>query len=465
MYRALVEHLKDIGRRWKPIHLCWLFRALGLPVPRYFVATTDPVFDQESFRFRNDDGSESGATWYAILNADVNDLDNDTNYRLRINVKEQNTAVGKNEDIQFQYSHESGAWTNITTTSSYIKAIASADAGFSHLGNTTQQLTSGGFDATNAACSETGVSGGATLDPPQDSYVEAELCFQVVSADVVAGETIDIRVLFDLALDTWTQVPRITVAVAATTHYLSGSADSVSLLSGKIGVTRDITGTADSITLLSGALGITQQIVGSADSVTLLSGDLTVTTKHLLSGSADSVSLLSGGLRFTHGLSGSADSASLLSGAIDLDIKLIGSTDSMSLLSASLGVIRPLAGSADSVSLLSGTVHLTRGLAGSADSDSMLSGEIRLVRSLGGAAGSISLLSGSCDVAIKLAGSADSVSLLSGTLTTGGVFVPMVVSITVEEYIDVTTQVADFIKAPIIVDDYVEQTITVEDSI
>jgi len=72
-------------------------------------------------------------------------------------------------------------------------------------------LTTGGFDTTNNACSEDGTAGGAALDPPINSYVECELCFQVVSADVANTDTIDIRVLFDGALDTWTQIPRITV--------------------------------------------------------------------------------------------------------------------------------------------------------------------------------------------------------------------------------------------------------------
>jgi len=208
----LFERLKDLGRRWKPIHLCWLFRALGLPVPRYFIGTTAAVYDQESFRFRDDDGSESAATWHGLLNADAADLANDTNYRIRINVKEQNVAVGSNENITFHYSYKGGAWTAITTISSYIKAIASAN--FNDLDESTQQLTSGGFDTTNNAMSETGAAGSNALDPPQASYVETELCFQIVSADVANGDTIDIRVLFDGALDTWTEVPRITVLKA-----------------------------------------------------------------------------------------------------------------------------------------------------------------------------------------------------------------------------------------------------------
>lgn len=168
-----------------------------------------PYFIQDGFRFRKDDGSESEATWYAILNVDVNDLDTDTNYRIRISVI-TTVSNGKDENITYQYCYNSGAWTNITTTSSYIKAIASGDAGFNDGDDTTQQITSGGFHGVDC-CSEDGDCGGKSTDPLVNSHVETELCFQVVGADVSSDDTIDIRVLFDNALDEWTEIPRITI--------------------------------------------------------------------------------------------------------------------------------------------------------------------------------------------------------------------------------------------------------------
>lgn len=457
----LIERIKQLGRIWKPVHLCWLFRSLGLPAPPYFIGTTAAIYDQESFRFRDDDGSESGATWYAALNTDVNDLTNDTNYRIRINVKEQNTANGMNENVQFQYSKNLGTWTDITTTSSNIIAIASAN--FNDLDDTTQQLTTGGFDTTNNAMSETGEAGSNNLDPPQDSYVETELCFQIVDADVSGGDTIDIRVLFDLALDTWTEVPRITVAAGATTHQLAGTVDSVSLLSGTINVERSIAGTSDSVSLLSGAIGIIQQISGASDSISLLSGTLDV--KRSVNGTTDSISLLSGTLRIqidnnklalisynqpfqppvpvsegsltqgnkqhliwqypgilwtgegiTHQLAGSVDSVSLLSGTIDVERSIAGTSDSISLLSGGINVTKSIIGSADSISLLSGQIIIDILLNGSSDSISLLTGLLNQTHLISGSSDSVSLLSGDLRLTKPLAGTVDSVSLLSGSI-------------------------------------------------
>lgn len=172
----------------------------------------DPILIQDHFRFRDDDGSEAGATWHAALDTDVNDLFDGINYRIRISVQALNNP-GQDEDIQFQYSHNEGAWTNITIISDYIRSIASVDVGFNHLDDTTQQITAGGFDGSDC-CSETGICGGTDTDPPQDGHVETELCFLIVGEDLSPGDTIDIRVLFDGALDGWTEIPRITIPSA-----------------------------------------------------------------------------------------------------------------------------------------------------------------------------------------------------------------------------------------------------------
>ncbi len=58
------------------------------------------VLDQEGFRFRNDDGSESAATWRQLQ--DVNDtISPDTNFRLRTLVN----ATGDPPTSAFQLEH------------------------------------------------------------------------------------------------------------------------------------------------------------------------------------------------------------------------------------------------------------------------------------------------------------------------------------------------------------------------
>jgi len=89
------------------------------------------------------------------------------------------------------------------------------------------------------------------------------------------------------------------VAAGGATHQLSGSADSISLLSGAIDQDIKLIGSSDSVSLLSGAINRAMQLSGSADSASLLTGAINRTLK--LSGSVDSVSLLSGNVRIIPG--------------------------------------------------------------------------------------------------------------------------------------------------------------------
>jgi len=228
---------------------------------------------------------------------------------------------------------------------------------------------------------------------------------------------------------------------AGTTHELSGSSDSVSLLSATLDRELKLAGSADSVSLLSGVVTRDIKLAGSADSVSLLTAALTRNIS--MAGSVDSISLLSGGITRNIKLAGSSDSVSLLQGTINRALKLSGSVDSVSLLSGTLNVKLQLSGSADSISLLSGTlttVAVVHQLSGSIDSVSATAAALRVLQSLRGSVDSvsetdgtltvklqlvgstdsISLLSGALGLDIKLSGSADSISLLSGTLTDVG---------------------------------------------
>jgi len=199
-------------------------------------------------------------------------------------------------------------------------------------------------------------------------------------------------------------------------------------------------------------------------------------TTHQLSGSADSVSLLSGAIDQDIKLIGSSDSVSLLSGAINRAMQLSGSTDSVSLLVGAIGVTRQLVGSTDSVSLLTGAINRTLKLSGSVDSVSLLSGnvhiipgggtthQVNLTQRLKGSADSSSLLSGSIALDIKVSGSADSITLLNGTLSFIGDMV-WVTAIVVTEYIATDAQITELVEAPVSAQDYIEQNIVVEESI
>jgi hypothetical protein len=260
------------------------------------------------------------------LNDHATDLVNDQNYRLRINWKEQNTGAGKNEVPVFAYSYKGGAYTAISTTSSYIKAIASGDAGFNQDDDTTQQLTSGGFDTTNACCSETGECGGTTCDPPQDGYLEAELCFQIVSADVANGDTIDIRCydkLISVPLAQYDQTPRITVLKVSIVS-LEGNIDAQSAV--------DTASLAKSVTVKLERLQATGDILG--DHVLTRTN---ITLKHLAPLEAVGI-IHEPTVTATVGLAGSITAQSVVNAALQIIKRYVGSISAQTSTTGDLSV-------------------------------------------------------------------------------------------------------------------------------
>ena len=174
----------------------------------------DFLTDISGFRFRNDDGTEATATYDSTLNQADYSLEVDTLKRLRLVVSETNTGSSNNVGFTWQYRHAEGtnAWTAITTTSSVIKAVASqlvddADT------TTTARIGSGTFIVDNNAQCEDGITLVPTADFQGNDDCECELSYQIVSADVSTGDTIDFRVLIGgLIPTTNTQLPTLTVA-------------------------------------------------------------------------------------------------------------------------------------------------------------------------------------------------------------------------------------------------------------
>lgn len=169
------------------------------------------ILDQDSFRYRNDDNDEANASWIYALNIDGS-LDVDTNYRIRLLIQETNNGAAVSKVWKFQRSYNSGAWTDITTTSSVVKAVSSSY--FADGDDCTQQLGSGTFISTNSGMSEDGNTGSVLIGTNYET--EAELAFQIVSGDVANNDTIEIRAVESdsTLLGTYTRTPSITVSEA-----------------------------------------------------------------------------------------------------------------------------------------------------------------------------------------------------------------------------------------------------------
>lgn len=177
------------------------------------MASTPAAYDQDSYRFRNDDGSDAAATYKAAVNTDVS-ITLDENFRLRFLVQE--TAGGDTGNgFKIQYNHIEGTnvWTDVTAASDAARMAAST--GLTEGADTTQQIGAGSFLADNNGQED---GDGTTPDTGNQASQEWELefCLQLRSATVSAGDTVQFRVVEGggAAFATYTNTPTATAALA-----------------------------------------------------------------------------------------------------------------------------------------------------------------------------------------------------------------------------------------------------------
>lgn len=177
-----------------------------------------PSLEQQAFRIRNDNGSETTATWVANQNTNAT-LNVDTNYRIRFQVQE-NGGESEVQLFQLQYNLNSAGYNNVDGASSVVRASASAN--FADGDNTTQQLTGGSGTFTAGEMDENDGTG-TQITVPASGYTEWEYCFQVRSADVANNDTVQLRVIRGPGslLDTYTVTPAITVSEATADHAIA----------------------------------------------------------------------------------------------------------------------------------------------------------------------------------------------------------------------------------------------------
>ena len=168
--------------------------------------------NQRQFRARNDDGTETTATWIAAV--DTNWSQNTvTNFRVRITTQ-ADVGAGANSPIAptLYYSLNGGTSTQVTSSSNVVRLSPSSQ--FADGAATTQQL-SGGLGLTYVAGSMQESSSGAVsrvmaagLDISEDEW-----CVQIQAADVANGDTITLQQKTGTAgvYATYTVTPSITV--------------------------------------------------------------------------------------------------------------------------------------------------------------------------------------------------------------------------------------------------------------
>lgn len=141
---------------------------------------------QTHYRFRNDDGNETAATWAAALDTPVVMADANADFRLRVSV--QGSGVSDDEELGLQYRLNGGTWN--TPTGAVISVNDSA-----HVADgapTTQQITSGTFEPGifDDANAETDVSIAMGT-----GSTEVEFSLSLVAADITDGDEVEFRLL------------------------------------------------------------------------------------------------------------------------------------------------------------------------------------------------------------------------------------------------------------------------------
>lgn len=199
-------------RGW-PLHV-------GAYLPRIAGAHNAFTTDQDSYRWSDDDGSETAATYLAAANTQITvgdeaGTDKDFGDVIRLRVLMQETggdSAGNNVTLQLQVQKNSDGYNNVDGTSSIAQSIASQLVDGNDT-TTTRRLGAGTFTTPNAGQDEAdGAAGGTSLDPAAGAEWEAEFAIQIIKADVADTDVLTFKVLINGAdPDTITNTPQITI--------------------------------------------------------------------------------------------------------------------------------------------------------------------------------------------------------------------------------------------------------------
>ena len=149
---------------------------------------------QAAFRFYLEDGTEATSTGLAAQNTSISKEDGDQGtFLIRFLIQSDASTVGSNTVAQFQRNLNGGAWANITTSSTIVKAVTTSV--FADAANTTSLLGgSGTFETSSSGCTHDGTAGGSAFDIVANGRGETVCSVQLIAAAVVPGDVVGIRI-------------------------------------------------------------------------------------------------------------------------------------------------------------------------------------------------------------------------------------------------------------------------------
>jgi hypothetical protein len=167
---------------------------------------------QSHFRWGVDSGTESTHGWHAAEDAQFA-VPLDTTVLLRFCVQASGGVAHGNTDLQFQFAVNGGAFANVTTSSSPVRAVAAV--ALTNGGNCTKRLSgTGTFETTGAGQTEDGLSGGTANDIAANGNSETECGLQLLSAGLSNGDVVTFRLTSPDAAIAIGVTPSVTITIA-----------------------------------------------------------------------------------------------------------------------------------------------------------------------------------------------------------------------------------------------------------
>ena len=168
---------------------------------------------QVAFRVRNDDGSETTATWLAGESCNYAGIFPLKNYRLRITI-DSTGSTSAADGFHLWFSQNGAAYTRVGTGAG--TAVNSAlSSNFADGANTTRQLTLfQSFDTTNLGMDEDGLITSQTITKANSYEFEFCILFAAYGSVNRPGDTFDFRIYLDdgvTPINTYTVTPRLTL--------------------------------------------------------------------------------------------------------------------------------------------------------------------------------------------------------------------------------------------------------------
>src|SRR3990167_5181586 len=165
------------------------------------------------FRWGNDDGTtEANYTFAAAQDANLGTVAEGATLLLRVGMQETGGTAAGNHDFQLRRAINGGAFANVTTTSTHVKAVAAAS--YANGADASQRLTgmTGTFESSGDGCSEDGLAGGAQMDIAASGNSECVFSVQFVAADLNPGDVVTFDITSHDSTITNDIVPTATIA-------------------------------------------------------------------------------------------------------------------------------------------------------------------------------------------------------------------------------------------------------------